>query len=175
MIFATYYWRLELARLARLLRRHMRQRRWRAASDASVEKCVMLGCYAVRKMLHAFQPPPNMPTDVPLTTFPHNGKKLSRIVWPSVEDAFDLAKPGGERISLRELSNQVIHSHFFSLWLGPDRALRGIFFCSDRNKDRKVYRLHMVALVTLFEQIASSRRRAASLAHLYPDHNRVTM
>lgn len=175
MIFDTYYWRLELARLARALRRHMAQRRWRAASDASVEKCVMLGFYSVRKLLEAFQPPPNMALQITVTTFPRNRNMLSSICWPDVAEAFDLDMPGTETLGLRDVCNQVIHSYFFSVWLGTDRVLRGVFFSSDRNKERRVYRIDISTIVTLFEKIASSRRKVASLAHLGPDHNRVVM
>jgi hypothetical protein len=149
MIFKTYYWRLELARLARVLRRHMKQRRWRAASDASVEKCVMVGFFAVRKMIDAFQPPPNMPSQVALTTFHRNKESLSPICWPDVGESFELTKPCDENIPLRELCNQIIHSHFFSLWLAPDQALQGIFFCSDRYKNRKLYRISIAVIVEL--------------------------
>jgi hypothetical protein len=175
MIFETYYWRLELGRLARVLRRHMKQRRWRIASDASVEKCIMLGFYSVRKLLEAFQPPPNMVLQLTVTTFPRNRKKLSPICWPEVAEAFDLDAPGTETIDLLYLCNQVIHSYFFSIWLAPDHALRGVFFSSDRYKDKKIYRMDISTTVALFEQIADSRHKFASLAHFYPDHNRVVM
>ena len=77
MIFETNYWRLELERLARRLKRHMTQSRWLASSDASVEKSVMLGFYSIRKLLEAFQPPPNMNFNSKITTFLRNQNKLS--------------------------------------------------------------------------------------------------
>jgi hypothetical protein len=126
-------------------------------------------------MIDAFQPTPNVPTQVALTTFRRNKQRLSPVSWPEVWEYFDLTKPSDENLGVRELCNQIIHSHFFSLWLGPDRALRGIFFCSDRYKDRKVYRIDISVIVELFERIASSDRRTASLVHFYPDHNRCTM
>jgi hypothetical protein len=175
MIFNTYYWRIELERLARVLRRHMKQRRWRAASDASVEKCVMLGFFSVRKLLDAFQPPPGLQSQVALTTFPRNKARRSPICWPDVGESFELGKPSSENLTLREVCNQIIHSHFFSLWLNPDRTLQGIFFCSDKNKDRKLYRIGIAVIVGLFEQIARADRRTVSLAHAYPDHNRFVM
>ena len=175
MIFETYYWRLELNRLARRLRSHMTQKRWVDASDASVEKCIMLGFYSVRKLLEAFQPPPNMSLKFTVTTFPRNKKKLSPICFPDVTEAFDLDTHGSEVLELRELCNQVIHSYYFSVWLDDSSTLKGVFFCSDRLKNNKVYRMDISAIVSLFEQIASSRHNIASLVHFYPDHNRVIM
>jgi hypothetical protein len=175
MIYDTYYWRLELGRLSRRLRGHMAQRRWPSASDASVEKCIMLGFYSIRKLIQAFQPPPNMPTQIKVTTFPRNHKKLSPICWPEVAEAFDLDKPTNETLGLEKLCNQVIHSYFFSVWLGKDRVLRGVFLSSDYKKDEKVFRVEISTIVNIFEQVASSRHKYASLAHFYPDDNRVVM
>jgi hypothetical protein len=135
----------------------------------------MLGFYSVRKLLEAFQPPPNMALQLTVTTFPRNRKKLSPICWPEISEAFDLGAPGTETIGLRDLCNQVIHSYFFSVWLAPDHAFRGVFFSSDRNKDKKIYRIDISAIVALFEKIANSRHKFVSLAHFYPDHNRVVM
>jgi hypothetical protein len=67
----------------------------------------------------------------------------------------------------------VIHSYFLTLWFGPDRRLRCVFFCSDRQKDVEVYRLELAAIVKLFDDVAASRSPYASLAHFYPKHNRV--
>jgi hypothetical protein len=76
---------------------------------------------------------------------------------------------------LRDVCNQVIHSHFFTLWFDPDQRLQGVFFCSDRQKDVEVYRLEIAAIVKLFDDVAASRSPYASLAHFYPEHNRVVM
>lgn len=175
MIFETYYWQLELKRLARKLRGHMAQKRWLDASDASVEKCIMLGFYSVRKTLEAFHPPPNMSFDIAVATFPRNKEKLSPICFPDVTEAFDLNKHSSEIIELRELCNQIIHSYYFSVWLNDSSKLKGVFFCSDRLKNKKIYRIDMSVIVSLFEKIASSHHKVASFVHLYPDHNRVIM
>lgn len=175
MIFDTRYWKSELKRLARTLRQHGKQRRWVAASDASVEKCVMLGFYAIRKMLESFHPALKAPASLRVTAFPRNSTKLSLISWPEVGEAFDLTRPRRETLKVKEACNQVIHSHFFSLWLGPDRILRGVFLCSDRIKNQKVYRVDLDTIIDLFEEIAASRITTASLAHFYPDNNRVSM
>lgn len=165
-------------RLARLLRRHMAQRRWLPSSDASVEKAVMLGFYAIRKMLESFDPVPvESEGPLSLTTFRRNRSRVSPLAFPDVSEAFDLTGPKMVELELREVCNQIIHSHFFSLWLARDQALHGVFFCSDRNwkEGKEVYRLDIEAIVTLFERIAKSRRKYVSLRHFYPENNRIVM
>jgi hypothetical protein len=174
MIFNTYYWQRELERLALVLRRHMTQRRWVAASDASVEKSIMIGLYAVRKMLDSFTPAFKIPQHLKLITFPRLPTRLSPIVFPSVEEAFDLTKAKAVSISTRQVCDEVIHSHFFSLWVDPSKRLRGVFFASDRHKDERICRLDVETISVLFETIARSRT-PASLSHFVPDDNRVVM
>src|SRR6266508_2088861 len=141
MIFKSHYWRAEVGRLAAVLRRHTRQRRWPEASDASVEKRVMLGFYAIRKMSYEAFEPVKAPAAVKVVAFPRNSHKRSPISYPEVIEAFDLTAPRPKSMLVKEVCNQIIHSHFFALWFGPDRMLHGVFFCSDWEKDKEVYRL----------------------------------
>jgi hypothetical protein len=182
VIFNSHYWRAELGRLAATLRRHTKQRRWPAASgasDASVEKCVMLGFSAIRKMSDktTFQPVkiPGRPK-IQVIVFPRNtDQKLSSISWPSVEEAFWLTRPASTSLPVITLCNQIVHTHYFALWFNPSNRLRGIFFCSDDKKDEEVYRLEAETIVKLFEDVAQGRERFVSFGHFYPEHNRVVM
>lgn len=177
MIFDASYWQGEMGRLAKLLRRHSRQRRWTAASDASVEKCVMLGFYAIRKMLHSAHPPAHLkpPPKVHVTVFPRNTIKLSPLWKAEVSEAFDLTNPTIQRFDLEFVCDQIIHSFFFSLWLDTNRALRGVFVSSDKKKEQKVYRIDLSTILKLFEDIATCSPLTADFPWFYPDHNRVTM
>lgn len=179
MIFDTQYWQRELIRLAEALRKHGTQKRWLRASDASVEKCVMLGFYAIRKMLpgHAFRPPPyleNKPS-LRITTYSRNKVTRSTISWPDVKVAFDLKQGRRETLDIDYVCNQFIHSHFFSTWLGPNKELRGVFCCSDRSKDKEIYRFELVTIIDLFEAVGTSQHKVASLRHFAPEDNRIIM
>jgi hypothetical protein len=174
MIFNTYYWKRELERRALVLRGHMAQRRWVAASDASVEKAVMLGFYAVRKIAESFGPPLRDPSHLRVTTFRRGTGKPSPIVFPDVLKAFDLTAPKMVSMPLRDVCNEIIHSHFFSLWLDRSRTLRGVFVASDWNKNKRICRLDIERIAILFEGIARARG-PVSLTHFVPDNNRVVM
>jgi len=138
----------------------------------------MLGFYAIRKMLHAFNPPPALekPPALHVIAFPRNRSWVppSDIFWPEVTEAFDLAKPSAETLNLEYACNQIIHSHYFSLWLAPDRKLHGIFVCSDKLTEDKIFRLDLDRIISLFETIADSSRKVVPLKFA-PETNRVTM
>ncbi len=86
-----------------------------------------------------------------------------------------MSRPSWQKRSLKYLCDQVIHSYFFSTWLNPDRKLRGVFFCSDRLKDREIYRLELTTIIDLFEAVGTSRRTLGSLRHFAPDNNRLIL
>ncbi len=176
MIFNTYYWKRELERLALILRGHMARRRWVAASDGSIEKAIMLGFYSIRKMQESFDPALKLklPGHLKLTTFPRTKKRLSPIVFPDVADAFDLTRSTPASIPTKAVCDEVVHSHFFSIWVDSHRALRGVFFASGKYKEERVCRLGIETVVVLFESIARSRT-PVSLTRFVPDNNRVVM
>jgi len=178
MIFNMDYWQSELRRISATLGRHREQRRWVAASDSSVEKAVMIGFYAVRKMLQSFNPPPALEGSPKLrvTTFPRNSTKVppSDMFWPEVPEAFDLTKPRGETLKLEVACNQIIHGLYFSLWFGPNRILRGIFVCSDHRWEEKIFRIELQEIIELFVNIANSDRKIVRMKFA-PDRNRVMM
>lgn len=176
MIFDNRYWQDELRRLASSLRRNAALLRRHPASDAAVEKCVMLGFYAIRKMLHSFNPPPTLENQLrlQLTVFPCQGPSYSPVFWPDVRESFDLDRPRNETHELEFVCNQIIHSHFFALWFNQERKLMGLFFSSDHFKDKKLFRLDLASIATLFEDIAESRRRIVKI-QFAPRDNRITM
>ena len=138
----------------------------------------MLGFYAIRKMLQAFNPPSVLeePPTIHVIAFPRNCFRVppSEIFWPEVAEAFDLAKPRAETLNLEDACNQIIHSHYFSLWLAPNRTLRGIFVCSDKLREDRIFRLDLEKIISLFDTIAESSREIAPMKFA-PEANRVTM
>lgn len=179
MIFNMRHWQRELKKMAARLRRHGKQRRWLPSSDPSVEKAVMLGFYSIRKTLHSFNPPPDLetPPALHLTAFPRNRSQRvppADLFWPDVGEAFDLDKPSSCTLPLEYACNQFIHSVYFSLWLAPDRKLCGIFVCSDKEKEKRIFRFDLDQIINLFDTIAGSSRKIVPMKFA-PETNRVTM
>src|SRR5260370_14588070 len=116
MILQSFYWKRDLKRLSLVLRRRESQIHWPKASYASLEKEAMLGFYAIRKLMDAFQPqlPVGASTLLPLTTYPSRGKPFLKMAWPEVAHHFDLGKPRAVQKDLRFICNQIIHSYVFT-------------------------------------------------------------
>jgi len=177
MIFDTVYWKKELERLCRVLRQHCGQRRWRDASYGSLEKAIMLGFYAIRKMSGAFQPKLQIPDPISVTLFPPRQKITTSLYWPDVKENYDLDKP--QRITLpvcgtrssKALCHQIIHSYVFTPCFSDDGVLQGIFFVSDNYKKDGVYYLKIEQVIKLFDDVA--RSTAALKLRIQPARNRI--
>jgi len=175
MIFDAQYWKRDLKRLANQLRNWQTQRRWPRASFGSLEKSIMVGFYAIRRLLEAFQPmlPIERADLYQLTVFPSSNKRFSQLIWPNVHEHFDLAKPKTDRQPLSFICNQVIHSYVFAPWSDANGRLAGIFFSSDRKKHCELFRMEIEAIIKLFEQVAMGKGKW--LLRFGPEKNRVRM
>jgi len=147
------------------LRRRQTQLRWTEASYAGFERTVMLGFYAIRKLMDSFQPmlPKESRSLVDLTSFPSKGKRFTELFWPTVEEHFDLATPKIIHLETRIVCNQVIHSYVFSPWFNRSHHLAGLFFCSREEAEGKkgrrgrVFRIELQTVADLFEIVATKR------------------
>ncbi len=147
------------------LRRRQSQLRWTAASYAGLERTIMLGFYAIRKLMDSFQPmlPKESRSSIELQSFPSTGKGFSELFWPTVEEHFDLSSPKIIRLETRMVCNQVIHSYVFSPWFDRSNRLEGLFFCSREEAEGKkgqpgrVFRLELQSVINLFEIVATRR------------------
>ena len=157
MIFDPRYWKNDLKRIAEELHHRRIQRRWTDASYAALEKSIMIGFYAIRRLSEAFQPT-DLPTSVQLLEFFPKSKKLSILHWPSLEDHFDLSSPKRISQSLLFICHQIIHSHVFRAHFDEGGKLAGIFFCSDKEKEKRLFLMGLDTIIVLFENLAEATK-----------------
>jgi hypothetical protein len=158
MIFDSNFWKRDLKRLATYLRNRRKQRRWTAASYAALERSVMVGFFAIRRLSEAFQPV-DLPKSVPLLEFAPTKKKISRLFWPRLAEHFDLSAPRHVNRPLEFVCNQVIHSHVFSACFDENGRLDGVLFSSDWEKDKHAFEMKLDTLAGLFERLATAKQR----------------
>ncbi len=130
MIFNVKYWKRDFKRLAIELRRRQEQLRWPDESYASLEKSIMMGFYAIRKLLDAFQPmmPVNKNALFDLTSFPSLNKPFWKLSWPEINEHFDVTKPTVLKKDLKFICDQMVHTHLFTPWFDTNTRLAGVFF-----------------------------------------------
>lgn len=160
MISDSVPWKEDLYRVAERLDRRGTQSRWTERTAFLVERDVMVGCFAIRKLLDT----PGKISDecrgesMSVLSFPLAGKA------PDFWDAYDFADfygrdgegPTRESIGLRQLCDRVIHSLIFGLEQGedPPHYLGGVFVASDKTSKTSLTLISLSELVRVFRIVA---------------------
>jgi hypothetical protein len=132
MIAESSYWKRDLLRQARYLRDRLNRKRWSEASLAKLERTLLLGFYAIRKLCETHKL--SMSTirhDIPVTSFKPKGSPVTVINWPQLDAHYDLAHPKRGTVNLLFIVNQFIHSYIFLPCYDDRGCVYGVFVSSD--------------------------------------------
>jgi hypothetical protein len=159
MIHESSFWKDDLkARAARLVKRQS-QRRWTEKSYALVEQELMLGFYAVRKLIESNKLSAEITgPHLPVLAFPlRKGSTVTLLNRNAIDDLYDFELPLTEQLLLRELCNQVIHSFVFLFSSDENGRLTGVFVASDREKSHAVYHFGLKDIIGLWRRVSRDR------------------
>ncbi|NKX47456.1 hypothetical protein [Sulfitobacter pontiacus] len=158
MIYESGIWRKGLISASSQIHRFMKLRRYREDSIAITEREIMIGFFAVRKLI-----------DSKLKLSPNFAKKLIPVErFQSVEamgsferfefyDHYDLDNSIPDEVTTLYLSNQFIHSLLFNFsWDEHDRPL-GVHFTSDYDRTKHCFHISLQQIALVFEEAAASK------------------
>jgi hypothetical protein len=156
MISESHYWKDDLLQCAQQLRRRMNQKRWTGVSSARVEQSIMLGFYAVRKLIESKKLSDDVANQtLRIITHPWQGKSVTRVNRFDYRELYDLNR---SRIVVRNLTflcNQVVHSYIFALSFDESGTFDGVLVASDRERHLALYFFQIQRIVDLFEQVGN--------------------
>lgn len=154
MIWESRYWKADLIRAARRLRQKKAQDSLSDATYARVEKDVMIGFFAIRKLTHAHKLSDSVSKqNVALSAFKSAGTRITFLNSHHLDRHYNLGKRARVSLTLPFICNQIIHSYIFSLEVSANGALRGIFFSSDLERSKMLYRLPIGTVIRIFEEV----------------------
>jgi hypothetical protein len=156
MIDDSSPWKEELWMMADRLEKCKRRRRWTDQSAFLVERDVMFGAYAIRKLIEAHK------ISDQATAEPLNAERYGLadrvpdlMNFHRPWDNYDLSAGDIAQLSLREFSNQVIHSFIFTICTNQDgHGFNGLLFSSDRARREFVYFVNADSILTTFRRVA---------------------
>lgn len=149
-------WKEELVKTAERLRKKKTQTRWTERSGFIVERDIMVGAYAVRRLIEAWKV-----SDVLVATRirveQHAPLDKEPTPWNRWHwwELYDLDRATKGTLSLAETCSQIIHSWIWAVSATESDEFNGIYVVSDRKRTSGLYFIHVDALIELFDRVGS--------------------
>lgn len=157
MIWESTYWKEELFRYARQIRRRQALKRWGDRSTAGLEKDLMLGFYSIRKLVEAHKVSDEIrERRLCLQGYPWAGSPVTFMNWDRIDQKYDLEHPVPLTKTVIWLANQMIHSFAFMPCFDSEGKLDSILFNSDRTRRQHLYVVHVNEVIDLFEEVGAN-------------------
>lgn len=155
MIDHSVPWREDLARSAARLRARLNQQRWQQRTFYLVEKDLMNGFFAIRRLIDSRKTSSRLRSKhVPVRVCPLTGKEPSVLDRWSPWDNFDLLSKQRSELDVGSLLNEFIDSFILMLSFSDGGNFLGVFVGSDRTKSRRLYEVSIGDIIDLFEYVA---------------------
>ncbi|GAA2027688.1 hypothetical protein GCM10009740_16690 [Terrabacter terrae] len=156
MIGDSTPWKQELLAIALRLERRATQRRWTSRTAYLVERDVMVGAFSARKLLDSYKVSQTTEVEsVPVRAARLTGEPSDAWTRSQFFEHYDVANPKPESLSLRDLTNQLIHSTVFSLSATDTEPplFDGVIVASDLKVESRVYFVPVASVVRAFRSI----------------------
>ncbi len=154
MIKDPRYWRRELIKTAEQLERRQHQRRWNEISFSRTEQSVMIAFYGIRKILEARKASPKvLAASVRIMEYPRRPNCGAEVIGPILQAYFDLDHPKKRDRDLFFICHQVVHSYIFSIAVGYSSGFEGIYFASDRLRNKCLFFIAAQTLIKVFRMV----------------------
>lgn len=155
MIWDSQPWKSELRRVAREIAALRTLRRWTNRAGFRLEKAVMLGFFAVRRLHEAHKVTDRtMNAGVRLVRHDPLGPAPDISNWHRVDEHYDLQRGHDERLSLKTFCNQAIHSFVFIPGEG-EAGLPGVYLASEWERRRALLYVSLVEVERVFLEVAA--------------------
>jgi hypothetical protein len=156
MIGDSVPWKEELLRVAEVLERRTKQRRWTERTSFLVERDIMTAAYAVRKLNEARKISDELAAEA-VVCMKHSLSGRPVDIWNRDEfyEHYDMEHPESVALPLIDFCNQVIHSWIWMLSAteDPPHVFDGVYVSSDRARKRHVYFMPADNMISVFRSV----------------------
>lgn len=158
MISDSVPWKQELLRSADRLEKKITQKRWTERSAFLVERDIMFGAYAIRKLMEAPAKlsDPVKQLHVPMFSFALKSGIPPPDWWAAYHwwEHYDLEAPTRGQVNLRSFCNHLVHSFVFAFYPMPnDDGLAGMFVNSEFESGKSLIFIGTNTFVELFRAV----------------------
>lgn len=152
MIWESQHWKDPLLKSAEYLRRVRLSESTSKRKLVRIEKELLLGFYAVRKLLDTFKVSDSTKEmKVDLVVHPAI-RCVDYLNWHHLDKNYDLTSRKSETKDIRFLCNQFVHSYVF-MTSEVEGRLDGFFVNSDRDRHSKCYFVNLNDVLKIFRTV----------------------
>ncbi len=134
MIWESHPWKCDIWKTARYLEKLSIQKRHLSERQlVSIEKKILLGFYAIRKLIEANKLSDDFKAEnISLQSYPRTTKPITHFNWHKLDHLFKLDRSKPETWKPINLCHQFVHSYIFNIISGDNGGLAGFFVASDK-------------------------------------------
>ena len=156
MIWESCYWKGQLLNLVKEIEE------WESTNDideagfAKIERELMMGFYSVRKLVEAKKLSDSVAKEkLNCKSFP-NIKNVNLKNWHHINKLYDLKAGSDEKLDINFVFNQFIHSYVFIISENDSSSFEGVYFCSDRCRNKKLFYITSSEIKRIFTLVGKN-------------------
>ena len=85
--------------------------------------------------------------------------------WHRIDELYDFSTSNIEKISLKFICNQLIHSYVFMTSFNENSQLTGILFSSDRYRNKKLFSVDINDVIGILRKVGSNYPNSVTLIY----------
>jgi len=154
MIWASSDWKKPLLKLSKKINKWKE----RSLSDKNlidIEKTILMGFYSIRKLVDAHKLS-NATQEMKINIFTYpNINNVTLMNWHKIHELYNLSEENIEQRRISFVYNQLIHSYVFMVDDNDDGGFSGIFFSSDTQRNKTLFKITADELIRIFNTVGS--------------------
>lgn len=156
MISESSHWKKPLLQTSKRLRSLALAQRISDRQLAQVERDIFVSFYSIRKLFETQTRITNRTQNVVIKLYWfRNIRPVRYFGVHKIDVHFDLEKKHEEVRDVVFIANQIIHSYVFLPYESEGGGFGGIYFNSDKDKNKKLYSLDVESMVAIFDRVGN--------------------
>lgn len=156
MIHESSYWKDDLLKIAKNLKKRRQQKRFSERSLANIEKEMFFSFFVIRKLIES-KKIADSTTDskIIVYTYRSKGKGVTYYNRHKIEELYNLDDAVRETYKVKNVCNLFMHSYVFILWFEESGGLGGVILSSDFCKNNKLYNVGVGEIIKLLNKVGN--------------------
>lgn len=150
------YWKEDLLLHAKRLKPVKKPKRWSEKLVVNFEKELIVSFFCIRKLFETHKvSKKSRKYRTSVFCYAPTGKKITWHNHWDIDEIYDLENEKNVTKSIVFLANQLIHSCTIFAYREKNRNWGGVYACSDFERDKTIYRIHIKEIISIFELVGN--------------------